>query len=84
MREVRHSTSGTTILLLLLWCCLGGCGEDSITNPAEAECIDYGDYLHWVGSLDTPGSAYGVTVSGTHAYVADFEAGLQVLPVQCD
>jgi hypothetical protein len=38
---------------------------------AGAECIDYGDYLHWCGGVDTPGEARGVAVTGTHAYVAD-------------
>ena len=31
--------------------------------------------------METPGSAYGVAVSGTHAYVADEEAGLQVIDI---
>ena len=22
--------------------------------PSAAECIDYADYLHWVGGVDTP------------------------------
>jgi hypothetical protein len=29
------------------------------------QCIDYGDYLHFVGSVDTPGNTFGVAVSGT-------------------
>jgi hypothetical protein len=48
---------------------------------AAAECIDYEDFLHWVGSVDTPGSAQSVAVWGTHAYVADDVSGLQVINI---
>jgi subtilisin family serine protease len=34
-----------------------------------------------VGFYDTPGDAYGVAVSGTYAYVADFGKGLRVIDV---
>ena len=34
-----------------------------------------------VGSLDTPGDAQGVAVSGSYAYVADRLAGLRVIDV---
>ena len=34
-----------------------------------------------VGSVDTPGKAYDVAVAGSHAYVADGEAGLQVVDI---
>ena len=45
------------------------------------DCIDYRDYLHWVGSVDTPGEAYGVDVRGDYAYVADNDiGGLYQLP----
>ena len=27
------------------------------------DCIDYGDYMHWVGGVDTPGSARGVAAA---------------------
>jgi LVIVD repeat-containing protein len=33
------------------------------------------------GSVDTPGSALGVVVSGGYAYVADYESGLQVIDI---
>jgi len=49
-------------------------------GSAGAECIDYGDYLHWVGSVDT-WQASGVAVSGTHAYVAAGDYGLQVIDI---
>jgi hypothetical protein len=34
-----------------------------------------------VGSVDTPGEAYRVAVAGTHAYVADWGSGLQVVDI---
>ena len=58
---------------VLSWACLGG--------AARAECIDYGDYLHWVGNVITPGYAEGVAISGSYAYVADYAAGLQVIDI---
>jgi len=33
------------------------------------------------GSYDTPGSAYGVTVSGEHAFIADLGSGLRVIDI---
>jgi len=37
------------------------------------DCIDYGDYIHMVGSVDTPGSAqaWDVAVARAYAYIAD-------------
>ncbi len=51
--------------------------------PASAQdCIDYGsDFVHLAGAVDTPGSAYGVAVSGSYAYVADGWSGLQVMDI---
>ena len=39
------------------------------------------DALTIVGSVDTPDAAYGVYVSGSHAYVADHNGGLQVIDI---
>ena len=40
------------------------------------------DALTIVGSVDTPDAAYGVYVSGSHAYVADdYNGGLQVIDI---
>ena len=36
---------------------------------------------HLIGSCDTPGDAYGVAISGTCAYVADGDSGLQVIDI---
>ncbi len=48
---------------------------------APAECIDYGDFIHWAGSVDTPGSAAGVDLSDdlAYAFVADGSSGLEVI-----
>jgi hypothetical protein len=35
----------------------------------------------YAGSYDTPGDAYGVAISGDHAYVADGHSGLQVVDI---
>ena len=62
-----------------------GCGDDDPVGPGggdpAVECIDYGDYLHWVGSVETPDDAQGVAVSGSYAYVADYYSGLQVVDI---
>ena len=49
---------------------------------ASQDCIDYGDYLHWTGMVDTPPALppHGVAVSGNYAYVAD-GFGLQVVDI---
>ena len=55
--------------------CVGSFGS------AGAQCIDYSDYLHWVGSVDTTGEAHGVAVLGTYAFVADGPSGLRVIDI---
>jgi hypothetical protein len=44
----------------------GGTGAEI----ASAQCIDYGDFLHWEGSLATPDDALGIAADDQHAYVA--------------
>ena len=62
-----------------------GCGDDDPVGPEGddpvADCIDYGDYLHLAGSVDTPGFSRSVAVQGNYAYVADGDSGLQVLDI---
>jgi len=41
-----------------------------------ADCIDYHDYLNWVGSVDTADICFGVAVLGSYAYVAEGNVGL--------
>ena len=45
----------------------------------HGQCIDYGNHLQWVGGVETPGDAYGLAVSGSYAYIADADSGLQVV-----
>ena len=41
------------------------------SSPATAQgCVDYRDYMRWVGGTDTPGAAYGVAAANNFAYVA--------------
>ena len=42
------------------------------------DCIDYGDYLHSVAEVETPGSPHGVAIVGSFAYIADGD-GFQVV-----
>ncbi len=49
-------------------------------SSVGAECIDYRDYLHWAGSVDTPGGASGVAIA-LYAYVAAGSSGLQVIDI---
>ena len=48
-------------------------------GSAHADCIEYGDYLHVESVVNTPGSALGVAVEGSYAYVADGDSGFQVI-----
>ncbi len=61
--------------------CLWMAGQLAAWCPAAASCIDYNDYPHEVGWLRTPSFAYGVAVSGDHAYVANGPAGFQVIDI---
>jgi hypothetical protein len=63
------------------------CNDESgplSTDEEETDCVYYEDYLHLAGSVDTPGFASNVAVSGTYAYIADRQADLQVLHRQCE
>jgi len=50
-------------------------------EPATADCIDYGDYIHWVGAVDTPGAAKGVVVAGSYAFLSDGTSGLKAIDI---
>ena len=63
---------------------LASCGDDpgpTIPTAVDGDCIDYADYVHHTGSIDTPGQAWCVAVSGDHAFVADGASGLQVIDI---
>ena len=51
-------------------------GALSWSKPAEAQLCP-----SFAGSYDTPGTAWGVAVSGSYAYVADRDFGLQIIDV---
>jgi len=34
------------------------------------DCLDYGDYMHWVAALDLETASNAVAIAGDHAYVA--------------
>ena len=69
------------------WSALASCAvlvSSLAILPLDArggDCVDYGEFIRLVGSVDTPGSAGGVAVAGTHAYVADGPSGLQVVDI---
>jgi hypothetical protein len=42
-------------------------------------CIDYGNYMHWVGGVRTPGDAVAVAVEGRFAYVLNRKHSLQIV-----
>ena len=54
-------------------------GDGFDVNTRVSMYLDSGNQRAIIGSVATPGSAYGVTVVGTIAYVADRESGLQVI-----
>ena len=63
MRRGRDVLQGWLMVFTAL--AIYGCGEDTVTQPGtSSQCIGYEDYLHIVGSVDTPSEARGVAVSG--------------------
>ena len=55
-----------------------------VPSASAQDCLNYGDYLHWVGGVDTPGDTKGVAVAGNYVYVADGSSGLHIAWQQCD
>ena len=49
----------------------------SLSTPTDAQHAD----LILEGTYDTTGMAVGVSVSGNYAYVADWDAGLQIIDI---
>lgn len=68
----RHIGLTVAVAAMACTCCV---------SAAMADCIDYGDYLHWVGSANTWLAAKGLTVSGTRAYVTEGFSGLRVIDI---
>lgn len=55
------------LALLLGFCIAFGFAPNALAEPLDAPIA--------LGSIDTPGEAYGVSVVGTLAYVADWDVG---------
>src|SRR5688572_30569777 len=49
------------------------------TGSSAAQCIDYGDYLHWAGVLYAATDA--VAVSDSYAYIADRSRNFRVVDI---
>ena len=69
MPEFRHRLAPTLL------------GFFGLSGTAGAQCIDYGDFLHWAGAVATPDDAYGVAIAGRHVYVACASSGFQVVEI---
>ena len=70
MRPKFPSPAITRALLLGLLC---------LPRPAAADCLDYGNHLHWAGRALVGGAIVDVAVDAQHAYVAVTDVGLKVL-----
>ena len=70
MRPKYPSPAITRALLLGLLC---------LPRPAAADCLDYGNHLHWAGRALVGGAIVDVAVDAQHAYVAVTDVGLKVL-----
>jgi len=75
MRLSQNSSWGTLRIGLFA----AGVACVCVVGLAHSECIDYEDYLRWVGGVDTPGYAHDVVIAGNYAYVADSD--LQVIDI---
>ena len=56
-------------------------GEGFDENTRVSMALDTGNRSKLVGSADTPGLAQDITISGITAYMADYDAGLQVIDI---
>ena len=48
------------------------------------DCLDYGDYMHWVAALNLETASNAVAIAGDHAYVAkgyQTVGGLEVVDI---
>ena len=80
-RRVIYWIMATVALLALIGVDCSKEKHPTTPSATPTDCVDYGTYLHWQGSVATPGPADGVAVSDSHVYLAD--TGLQILPLQC-
>jgi len=74
--HIAQLTRGVVTLVLV-----GAFAEAEAPSPTAPIVQRQMPSLEFVGHLDTPGSAYAITVAGEYAYVADSYGGLRVLDV---
>lgn len=79
---LRASLAGIAIGSMIM---VVGCGDDHGVAPRpvpmQQKCIDFGEFLHLTGRLETPGSARRAVQNGNFVYVADGLFGLHVVDV---
>ena len=44
-------------------------GAFLVSSPAWAQCVEYGEYIHWDNTLDIPGATREVDIVGPYAYI---------------
>lgn len=69
---MRYAASATRSLLIYL-------AVLSAVGSARAECTNYAEPLYRTSGVDTPGIAQDVAASGSYAFVADDQSGLEVV-----
>jgi hypothetical protein len=51
-------------------------------EPAcSADCLDYEQFIHWLSTWSTPGTAADVEAAGGYAYIAGGPSGLSILDI---
>ena len=69
---------------MILVCALMPVGGAIISSPGLAQgCVDYGEYMHWVGGapIPFPSISFAVAVEDGYAYVAAQDSGLLIFDV---
>ncbi|GJM44477.1 MAG: hypothetical protein DHS20C21_13190 [Gemmatimonadota bacterium] len=56
-------------------------GQSVLPSATLSQCVDYGDYLHWTATVDTPWRCRDISIVGDLAYVANEHSGLLILGV---
>ena len=66
------------IYLLVFTICISLAGMPNL----EADHVDLGANLGLIGSYDTPGSSFGMAISGNYAYIADGDYGMAIINIE--
>src|SRR5512140_192870 len=56
-------------------------GRSFAASPVSADCINYADYIHWVGGEGTSGGSLGLAIQGNYAYVCSDGYALKVIDI---